>query len=67
MSGRQEETKKFLNLINSILNNSPEYMRGFSNFMSDSAIKTKYYYLNHVNAFLKYVKLPAHLSSNFLK
>ena len=55
MSGRQEETKKFLNLINGILNNSPEYMRGFSNFMSDSAIKTKYYYLNHVNAFLKYI------------
>ena len=55
MSGRQEETKKFLNLINSILNNSPEYMRGFSNFMSDSSIKTKYYYINHVNAFMKYV------------
>ena len=56
MSGRQEETKKFLNLINGILNNSPEYMRGFSNFMSDSAIKTKYYYLNHVNAFIKNIK-----------
>ena len=55
MSGRQEETKKFLNLINSILNNSPEYMRGFSNFMSDSSIKTKYYYINHVSAFMKYV------------
>ena len=35
MSGRQEETRKFLNLINGILNSSPEYMRGFSNFMSD--------------------------------
>ena len=55
MSGRQEETRKFLNLINGILNSSPEYMRGFSNFMSDSAIKTKYYYLNHVNAFMKYI------------
>ena len=55
MSGRQEETKKFLNLINGILNNSPEYMKGFSNFMSDSSIKTKYYYINHVNAFMKYV------------
>ena len=55
MSGRQEETRKFLNLINGILNNSPEYMREFSNFMSDSSIKTKYYYINHVNAFMKYV------------
>ena len=54
MSGRQEITKKFLDLINAILDNSPEYMTGFSNFMSDSSIKTKYYYINHVNAFMKY-------------
>ena len=54
MSGRQEITKKFLDLINVILDNSPEYMTGFSNFMSDSSIKTKYYYINHVNAFMKY-------------
>ena len=54
MSGRQEITKKFLDLINTILDNSPEYMTGFSNFMSDSSIKTKYYYINHVNAFMKY-------------
>ena len=46
MSGRQEITKKFLDLINAILDNSPEYMTGFSNFMSDSSIKTKYYYIN---------------------
>ena len=55
MSGRQEITKKFLDLINAILDNSPEYMTGFSNFMSDSSIKTKYYYINHVNAFMKYI------------
>lgn len=54
MSGRQEITKKFLDMVNVILNNSPEYMTGFSNFMSDSSIKTKYYYINHVNAFMKY-------------
>lgn len=62
MSGRQEITKKFLDMINVILDNSSEYMTGFSNFMSDSSIKTKYYYINHVNAFMKYTnKNPENL------
>ena len=55
MSGMQEMTKKYLDMINTVLSDNPEYFRGFVNFMNDSSIRTKYNYLNHVVAFMKYI------------
>lgn len=56
MSGMQEMTKKYLDLISAILENKPEYFRGFVNFMNDSSIRTKYNYLNHIVSFMDYTK-----------
>lgn len=62
MSGIQEITKEHLNLINNILKDKPEYYRGFVNFMTDSSIRTKYRYLNHIVAFMEYTnKIPSDL------
>ena len=62
MSGMQEMTKKYLNMINTILNENDEYFRGFVNFMNDSSIRTKYNYLNHIVAFMDYIgKKPEEL------
>lgn len=55
MSGMQEMTREFLNKINNVLEHEPEYMRSFVNYMTDSSIRTKYNYLNHVCAFMKFV------------
>ena len=63
MSGMQEMTREFLNKINNVLEHEPEYMRSFVNYMTDSSIRTKYNYLNHVCAFMKFVnKEPEHLT-----
>lgn len=56
MSGISEITKKNLDRIENILREKPEYFRGFVNFMNDSSIQTKYYYLCHINAFMELVK-----------
>lgn len=55
MSGMQEITKQHIDMINTILENKPEYFRGFVNFMNDSSIRTKYNYLNHIVAFMNYI------------
>lgn len=54
MSGISELNKKNLNRIENILHGKPDYFRGFVNFMNDSSIQTKYYYLCHVCAFMEY-------------
>lgn len=56
MSGMQEITKQYLDMINVTLDDRPEYFRGFVNFMNDSSIRTKYNYLNHVAAFMDYIE-----------
>lgn len=56
MSGMQEITKKYLDMINITLDERPKYFRGFVNFMNDSSIRTKYNYLNHIVAFMDCVK-----------
>lgn len=62
MSGVSEITKKNLNRMENILNNKPDYFRGFVNFMNDSSVQTKYYYLCHIVAFMEYVnKEPENL------
>lgn len=55
MSGISELTKKNLDKIENILNQRPNYFRGFVNFMNDSAILTKYHYLNHVCGFMDFI------------
>jgi site-specific recombinase XerD len=63
MSGVSEITKKNLDRIENVLQNKPDYLRGFVNFMNDSSIQTKYYYLCHVCAFVEYVnKEPENLT-----
>lgn len=63
MSGMQEITKQHINMINAILDNKPDYFRGFVNFMNDTSIRTKYNYLNHVSAFMDYTqKEPENLN-----
>jgi integrase/recombinase XerC len=54
MSGMQELTKNYLDKINNVLEGKPEYLRGFVNYMNDSSIRTKYNYLNHIVAFMKW-------------
>ena len=55
MSGVQELTKKYLDMIENILNERPQYLRGFYNFMADIAVRTKYNYLNYAVAFMGFV------------
>lgn len=63
MSGVSEITKKSLNRIENILTDRPDYFRGFVNFMNDSSVQTKYYYLCHVAAFMEYMdKEPSELT-----
>lgn len=63
MSGIKEITKQNIDRIENVLNGKPDYFRGFVNFMNDSSIQTKYYYLNHICAFMEYVnKNPEDLS-----
>lgn len=63
MSGVSEITKKSLNRIENILTDRPDYFRGFVNFMNDSSVQTKYYYLCHVAAFMEYMdKGPSELT-----
>ena len=54
MSGVQEITKKYLDMIENILNGKPQYLRGFYNFMADTAVRTKYNYLNYAAAFVEF-------------
>lgn len=56
MSGIAEITKQSLDRIENVLKDKPEYFRGFVNFMQDSSIQTKYNYLNHVCAFMDFIK-----------
>ena len=63
MSGIKEIAKQNIDRIENVLNGKPDYFRGFVNFMNDSSIQTKYYYLNHICAFMEYVnKNPEDLS-----
>ena len=58
MTGTQEFNKKYINKINNILSNQPDYIRGFVNYMSDVALTTKYAYMNDVIGFIKKIDKP---------
>lgn len=55
MSGVSELNKQTLDRIENVLNGKENYYRGFVNFMNDSSVQTRYYYLCHVCAFMEYV------------
>lgn len=55
MSGVSELNKQILDRIENVLNGKENYYRGFVNFMNDSSVQTRYYYLCHVCAFMEYV------------
>ena len=58
MSGLQEFNKKYINKINNVLENQPEFIKGFVNYMSDVALTTKYAYMHDVINFIKKVDKP---------
>ena len=58
MSGLQEFNKKYINKINNVLENQPEFVKGFVNYMSDVALTTKYAYMHDVINFIKKVDKP---------
>lgn len=63
MSGVSELNKQGLDRIEKVLNGKENYYRGFINFMNDSSVQTRYYYLCHVCAFMEYVnKEPSTLT-----
>ena len=63
MSGIKEIAKQNIDRIENVLNGKPDYFRGFVNFMNDSSVQTRYYYLCHICAFMEYVnKNPEDLS-----
>ena len=63
MSGVSELNKQGLDRIEKVLNGKENYYRGFVNFMNDSSVQTRYYYLCHVCAFMECVnKEPSTLT-----
>lgn len=57
-TGLQEFNKKYIDKINKVLKNQPDYIVGFVNYMSDSALTTKYAYMRDVINFINKVNKP---------
>lgn len=57
-SGLQDFNKKYINKINNVLKDQPEYIRGFVNYMSNVALTTKYSYMHDVINFVDRVNKP---------
>lgn len=57
-TGLQEFNKKYIDRINKVLKNQPDYIVGFVNYMSDSALTTKYAYMRDVINFINKVNKP---------
>ena len=52
MTGIQEFNKKYINRINNILKDQPDYIKGFVNYMSDAALTTRFSYTYNVINFI---------------
>lgn len=57
-SGLQEFNKKYINKINNVLKNQPEFIKGFVNSMSNVALTTKYAYMHDVINFIDKTNKP---------
>lgn len=58
VTGLQEFNKKYINKINRVLKDQPDYIAGFVNYMSNTALTTKYVYTLDVINFIKKVNKP---------
>lgn len=52
MSGRNEISQEYINMINKSLDGKPEYLRSYISFMSNSSVRTQYTYLKAVIQFM---------------
>lgn len=57
-SGLQDFNKKYINKINNVLKNQPEFINGFVSYMNDVALTTKYAYMYDVINFINKVNKP---------
>lgn len=55
MSGISELNNEGLRRINNILEQNPDYLRGYVNFLTDLSINTRYQYAIDVISFMKYI------------
>lgn len=58
MTGIQEFNKKYINRINNILKDQPDYIKGFVNYMSDAALTTRFSYTYNVINFINRINKP---------
>ena len=56
MTGRQENNLKYLDLIENTVKDESQYIKGFVDYLSSMAIKTRYNYVKKVIKFLKETK-----------
>lgn len=59
MNGNQELDRKTLNRINNLINGEPEVVRGFSYFLNNSSLVTRYTYLTYVVNFIHAINKDA--------
>lgn len=57
-TGLQEFNKKYINKINNVLKNQPEFIKGFVNYMSDVALTTRYAYMHDAINFVNKINKP---------
>ena len=55
-SGTQEVNKRLIKRINNLIENEPDYIKGFSSFLNYSSLGTKYTYLTYVINFIRYIQ-----------
>ena len=55
MCGINEFNNKYIKRINNILIGCPNYIKGFSDYINNISLTTKYLYINHIINFDKYV------------
>ena len=57
-SGLQEFNMKYINKINKVLEDQPDYIKGFVRYMNNVSLTTKYAYMYDVINFIKKVNKP---------
>lgn len=58
MSGIQEYNQKYIRKINKVLEGQPDHIKGFANYMNETALSTRYAYLHDVINFVNKVNKP---------
>lgn len=60
-TGIQDFNKKYIDKINKVLKDQPDFIKGFVNYMSNIALTTKYAYMHNVINFINKVDKPIEL------